>query len=405
MVHRPVVVFALGALGGALVVACSSDAGAAAARWTGSMDTLPSGQIVVHNDAQPIWQESTGWQVVEEVRLGSALGDGPEAFGRIEAFEVAPSGRIWVLDGHARRLIVFDASGVHLRTVGRQGGGPGEFMQPVDVDLAPDGHMWVVDIGNIRISAFDTAGAYVDARRIPVRFKITPWFGGFDDRGSFYAPVWAEPSETEAVAYTLVRHDSTFVPKDTLERPRDPTTREVFEYRGTIGRVPLQGTLQWRLSRQGTVWAILTDQYRIFELGWSGDTLRTITRAAPEVPVTDADLEVLRDAWRQEIAQRGALPSWWSKLPKTKPPVTGLFFQDEERNLWVERQPVEVADTTRVFDVFDREGRFLGSVQVPFVLRGRPIPIVRDGFLYGVTLDEWDAQYVVKARVIRDDER
>lgn len=313
-----------------------------------------------------------------------------------------------MVDGRAQQLIVFDAAGAHVRTIGRRGGGPGEFMDAVAVHVAPDGHLWVVDVGNVRISVLDTAGRYVDGMLIPTRFKMTPWLrGGFDDDDRFYAPVSATPSEWEMVAITLVRHDSALVPRDTLERPRDPIRRDVFEYPGGpgypggIAKIPFQGGLTWERTRRGTVWALVTDEYRLFELSWSGDTLRTIMRKAPSVPVTDADIEQLRSALAREIEQQGALPRWWSRLPKTKPPVTGFFFEDDERNLWVELQPEAVTDTTRTFDVFDPDGRYLGLVRVPFVLRGHPAPIVRDGFLYGVTLDELDVPYIVKARIVR----
>lgn len=83
--------------------------------------------------------------------------------------------------------------------------------------------------------------------------------------------------------------------------------------------------------------------------------------------------------------------------------MTGFFFEDDERNLWVELEPEgeAVTDTTRMFDVFDPEGRYLGPVRMPFVLRRSPEPVVRGDFLYGVVFDELDVPYVVKARIVR----
>src|SRR5690606_14761897 len=144
-----------------LVVACASDAGPPMQRWSGTVDTLPSGHVVVRNDDRPLWREDTGWRVVEEVRIGSVEGGRPEAFGTVEALEVDGEGRIWVLDRRAQQLIVFDAAGAHVRPIGRRGGGPGEFMEPVTVHIAPGDHLWVVDIGTHRISVLDTAGQYV----------------------------------------------------------------------------------------------------------------------------------------------------------------------------------------------------------------------------------------------------
>lgn len=404
----------MGRIGHAAVIAtlifvgCSADSRPPRTDWTGTVDTMPSGHVVVRNDDRPLWRSGAEWSVEEVLRIGSVEGGGPDAFGRIEAFEVDREGRIWVLERRTQQLIVFDTAGNHVRTIGRRGGGPGEFMEPVAVHLAPDGRLWVVDVGTHRISVLDTAGNYVDGMRIPVLFRMIPWLGGgFDDVGRYYAPVWAPRDPWEQFAITLVRHDSDLVPRDTLERPRDPIRREVYEYPGTpnypggIGIIPFQGDLAWQRTRRGTVLALLTDEYRLFELGWSGDTLRTITRRATPLPVTDADLEQLRRDFAREIEEQGALPRWWSRIPRTKPPVTGFFFEDDEGNIWVELEPVDVTASTRTFDVFDPDGRYLGPVHVPFVLRGLPAPIVRDGFLYGVTFDELDVPYIVKARIVR----
>jgi len=222
-------------LAGLVLAGCGADSRPFMDGWTGTMDTLPSGHIVVRNDDRPLWREDTGWRVVEELRIGSVEGEGPEVFGEVEAFEVDGEGRILVLERIAAQLIVFDAAGGHVRTIGRRGGGPGEFMQPVAMHFAPDGHLWVVDVGTHRTSVLDTAGEYVDGMQIPARFRMIPWpRGGFDDQGRYYTPTRATPAPWEMLVTTLVRHDSALVPRDTLERPRDPIRREVFEYPGAL---------------------------------------------------------------------------------------------------------------------------------------------------------------------------
>ena len=385
------------ALGAMLMPGCAPDGQPVTGRWAGSMDTLPSGQIRVRNTADPLWQPGMEWQVVEELRIGSRLGEGPSVFGRVESFAVDGDGNIWILDEIARELRVFDPSGSYLRTVGGPGRGPGEFLQPVDVELAPDNKLWVVDVGAMAISVLDPSGRYIERRPIPTGVKMWPWRGGFDKHGHYYAPVGAAAGQGEMFAYTLVRHDSALTTIDTLERPRDPVRRETYEFRGVIATIPLQGGLRWWLSREGTVWAIVWDQYRLFELSWSGDTLRTITRAFKPLPVTERDREELRSAWRPYV--EGGQPEWWSRLPRTKPPVTGFAFLDEERNIWVEQATEDVHNGGSWFDVFDREGRFLGPVRLPFALDGPPV--TRSGYLYGVTLDDLDVPYLVKARIIK----
>jgi sugar lactone lactonase YvrE len=200
----------------------------------------------------------------------------------------------------------------------------------------------------------------------------------------------------------LVRYDGSFAPQDTLERPSDPTDRDKFEIRrdGLVrvaAGVPFQGFLTWRLSPAGTIWALITDQYRLFELNEEGDTLRTITRAHTPLPVTAADREKAREDLKWFTDQGGQAD--WSKIPSTKPRAHNFFF-DDEGNLWVAVLSAS-GEVGWEFDVFDPEGRYLGVVELPFRLPRGEAPIFREGLLYGITQDELEVQYVVVARVER----
>jgi len=53
-------------------------------------------------------------------------------------------------------------------------------------------------------------------------------------------------------------------------------------------------------------------------------------------------------------------------MPANKPPVR-RFFLDDERNIWVERVTTP-AQAGSIHVVFDPDGRFLGTVGLPFPL-------------------------------------
>lgn len=263
-----------------LTAACGASDGGSTGPWAGTVDTLPSGHIVVQNPDAPLWRPGEEWQVVEELSIGRADGDGPDLFGRINALAVDAGGRIWVLEGHAQELRVFGPDGGYIRTVGRKGGGPGEFAQVVKVELGPDGNIWVMDPSNNRHSVFDTAGTYLEGKHAPGGFVIMPWPGGFDRY--------------------FTRSDGRL-----------------------SARVPFSGGLFWRPSPAGTIWALVTDQYRLFELTPDGDTLRTITRAFTPLPVTAEDRARIPEQLKWFTDQGGRIDP--SKIPDTKPPL-GFFF-------------------------------------------------------------------------------
>jgi streptogramin lyase len=386
-------------LGSAVLAACGAADDRGTSRWAGTIDTLASGQIVVTNPATPSWAPGSEWRVVEELRIGRLEGDGPDLFGQITSLTVDRGGRIWVLEGQAQELRVFSPAGEFIRTVGRRGGGPGEFKQAVRIDLAPDGNLWVMDPPNNRLSVFDTAGHYLEGKNVPGGFMILPWPGGFDTAGRYYAP---SPLFGPNFRTVLVRHDAALVPIDTLEAPTDPIERDRFEIRRDgvtriAAGVPYQGGLVSRLSPAGTQWALLTDQYRLFELGERGDTLRTVTRAFTPLRVTEADRERARDRLKW-FTDQGGKPDW-SKIPSTRPLADNLSF-DDEGNVWV----AVVSDSGESgweYDIFDPEGRYLGVVRLPFRLAPFEARVFRQGMLYGVTRDELEVPYLVVARVVK----
>lgn len=381
-----------------LLLGCG--AGDAPGGWDGTMTTLESGRVVVENGAAGVWKEGEGWRVVEELRLGSLESDGPEMFGQVRSVEVDAAGRIWVLEGQAQEIRVFDATGEYVRTVGRKGGGPGELSNAVRLDRAPDGHMWVMDPENGRLSVFDTAGTYVEGHTALGGFVILPWPGGFDSANRYYAPV---PNFAEGFRMELVRFGPGFTAIDTMAPPSDPVTRDAFTIeRDGVTRVsasvPFSGGLTWRVSPHGTFWALLREEYRLDEIDGGGDTLRTVRKSFDPIPVTGEDIEDAMEGLEWFTDQGGRVDR--SLFPARKPP-TQNFLLDDLGHIWVARTAAAGEDAGGLWDVFDPEGRYLGELALPFNLSLGPLPRIRDDILLGVVRDEMDVPYVVRARVVR----
>lgn len=378
-------------LASAAVLACD-DPGSS--EWAGTIDTLATGQLVVRNPATPLWPEAGRWQLVPELRIGTVDGTGPELFGRITSLAVDAAGRIYVLEGQAQEIRVFDADGTFVRAIGRKGGGPGEFARALRVEPGPDGHIWVADPQNNRVSVFDTSGAYLRGHSMPGGFVLIPWPGRFDRRGSYYYPV-PLPSDEE-FRLGLTRYDSSMAVQDTLAVPDDPVDREYFELRSEDGfariGVPFTGGFDWLLSPEGTFWGLLTGRYAMYELGRDGDTLRTVTRAFDPLPVTAADMAEARENLTWFLEQGGTVD--WARIPDHKPAIEGAVF-DDEGNLWVWPVMPNGEEGTRL-DVFDPVGRYLGSVEPPVPIALRPSPVIGHRTMVAVTRTELDVPFVVR---------
>jgi hypothetical protein len=237
---------------------------------------------------------------------------------------------------------------------------------------------------------------YVEGRQSPGGFVIMPWPGGFDADGYYYSPVPIPPMRDFRLG--LVRYDADFVPLDTIESPRSPVDQDRFELRSEEGfaaaGVPFTARFTWRLAPSGTIWGMLTGDYRLFQLSLAGDTLRTFSREFEPLPVTDDDLEEAREELDWFVREGGQIDL--GRIPGHKPATEDFFF-DDLGSLWV--QPVvERARDGRVVHVFDAEGRYLGEIELPFAVSS-PYPVIRDNRMYAVTQDEWEVPYVVVTRI------
>ncbi|NIN51107.1 MAG: 6-bladed beta-propeller [Gemmatimonadales bacterium] len=364
--------------------------------WRGTIDTLPSGTVVVSNTSEPIWSEGGGWRVIEEVRIGRVEGDGPDVFGRVTLLDVDRAGRIWVFEAQAQEIRIFSADGSFLRTVGGRGGGPGEFIRAAHMQTGPGGHVWLLDPGNDRLSEFDTAGTFLGSRHSPGGFMMTPWPGGFAGDGFWHYPI-APPSEA-GFRVRLVRCSADLQPIDTADVPTDPKEREPFvhpiEDYYLMASVPFSGGFRWRLSPSGTIWGMVTDDYKFFELSFQGDTLLTFTREFTPLLVTESDIQGALEDLEWFTDEGGNIDR--AKIPSRKPATEDFFF-DDQGNIWV--VPVSPPeDYRRTVDVFDPSGRYLGTVRLPFRF-SRPYPVIRNDTMYAVTTDLLDVPYVVRARI------
>ena len=382
-----------------VLAACGAPASDTTGGWSGTVDTLDTGEVVVQNTDKPFWSQP--WQVEEEWRIGSDAVDGPELFGTISSMDVDAQGRVHILDEQAQEVRVFDARGMFVRTIGRPGEGPGEFTQAGAVDISPAGDIWVVEMQQGRLSIFDSTGSFQkEIRSNSAGSVIMPYPGGFDRVGR-YNVVFYGPYEDD-YDFMIARVDQFFTPIDTIVIPKSPVPWKEFTHETSSGSmsasVPFQGSLIWRFSAAGNFWTLLTDRYELTEVTTGGDRLRTITKEYDPIPVTAADKEGVHRRLEWFTRQGGKVNL--SLVPDFKPPV-GAFFSDYAGNLWVKTEWESEEDDGYLFDVFDAEGRFLGELRLPFALKLWPVPIVRDGLLYGRTEDDSGAPVIVQARIVK----
>ncbi len=93
--------------------------------------------------------------------VGALVGEDWETFGNVRSVQFDGDGNLHIFDAGAHRIVVVDAEGNHLRTVGTQGEGPGEIGNAHAAVVLNDGQTVIYDFGNpAAFEIFDTEGEF-----------------------------------------------------------------------------------------------------------------------------------------------------------------------------------------------------------------------------------------------------
>ena len=375
-------------------------------------ETMPSGiervTNVLPDDPTPTWT------LVEELRVGSADGDGPDVFGELTGLVVLPDGGFAVLDSQAQELRVFAADGSHRATHGGEGEGPGELRGAHGLMLDPHGRLWVTDPANGRLSVFDPGAGFVESFRYDFSFISYIWQGTMTADGRIVRPTRSRQGfEVYDLNMELVESfsdpgdQSSGLSAREAARQGESATPAHFAWESRDGssaglvRVPHYPRGVRYYDREGTVWAGAHENdpvgYRIGRRNLAGDTMLIVTARKPHLPVTREErAEAIRGV-QEYLREQGAdTDRDWSKIPEARPSIVNLFTS-AEGNIWV-RTPSTDGEAT--WDIFSADGTYAGTATssglnaLPFLP-----PIVRGGEFWAIVTDAFDIQHVVRARI------
>jgi hypothetical protein len=372
---------------------------------TTTVDTI-AGVVHVRNAGSPV-----AWQATEQLTLGWAGLEGAhdeQAFAAVTGILADRDGRIYVADGRALEIRVFDAAGTLVRRFGGPGAGPGEFRGLQSIAWLGD-TLLALDPGNARLGLFTANGEWLDHRPYmaltgsSIRLYSTgprdvymPFIGRVGDRrGLVFVRQPPAPADTLSGD---VGQLGTLASSSLRERASALAVvcthdggRGISTYSADLAPDPILVPAPDGL--RATAWGA---DYRIALVNAIGDTVRVVERDVTAGPLSDEEWSAeerrfreFLDRFSDESCEPRSLPR-----PAERRLLLGIFFDDVGR-MWVERD----AGTLRAFDVFAPDGRLLATIDTP-VRFDRVPPHVRDDMLYIVVTDSLDVQYV-KAFAIR----
>lgn len=378
--------------------------------WTGTM-TDSAGVTIVTNPEVGLWAPGEEWTLQEEIRIGAVEGNPAYQFGFIQEIAVAQDSRIYVLDRLGMHVKVFSPDGVFERIVSGPGEGPGELgMNPVFLAVLPGDTLIVFDAPG-RIHRFAPDGTPLESIPVDIRAGL---------------PIVWRTTANGSVAFLLRRFGEWQSPADTLDMiVQFGGDRLVGDTLLEIRRGETTGEGMTKVYPRESVWTLTDDldvvygENHEYRLGvfHGGALRRRISKAWDPVSVSDQEKDAIIEAYRRLVARAGGDPdaavgphgermSFADFVPVLSRVhmgpagslwVTGVVTfsslseqEQEYYNFWTDKPAPD-------WEVFDAEARFLGQVRMP---PGFVPSVFRGDKVYGVQIDEFDVQYVVRFRVI-----
>lgn len=365
-----------------------------------------SAGVTIVESYAPLWGPEEGWRVSQAplVTIGAVEGADEYQLYRVRSAVRLADGRIVIANSGTNELRFYDGDGTYLFMRGGEGGGPGEFGSMGDIWTLGDS-LFIHDFRQMRITVYSTAGEF--GRTFRVREAPD---GGFPFPEGVLAPhhllVRRTPRDSELSAgfnrdtSLYLRYSLDGEPLDSLGWYPGDESYMGFREDFTYGTSAPFGLRSYMLAASDLLYYGSSDAYEIEVRASDGTLQRLIRRPVPNAQVTAEEVEEFQRS--NEESQERRSPIWrdlYSQmtLPETKP-AYGRLLVDAEDNLWVADYS-ESRDDEGTWNVFDPEGRFLGTVETP---TGGRVQQIGSDFVLGIWRDELDVEYVRLYELIKN---
>ncbi len=314
------------------------------------------------------------------------------------------SGDLVVMNSGSVDVLLLDASGNQVGTVGRLGEGPGEFLGVLDMDTRGDSIL-VLDGLRRRVNLFhrDSFVAMWSLRGT----TGTPQQVGFSSSGTPVATVARRTDTGQENAGKVLRDTIEFYRVDRTEAAL-PTPIEVpggehfvFEADGGLGMgVPAfsaWGT--YDLTLTGVIFADARDG-RVVSFGWDGQAVRTLRPASQPTSVSEAELDRVLERNEAVASQRPsyymafvrqAIEVWGESVPR---PFYSAVISDGSETL-IEHFAPRSADSVE-WSLLGEDGTTLGTFDLGPTTE---LHSIQNREVLGVGRDSLDVEHVIVFRI------
>ena len=383
-----------------LVAACAGGGSDASAGF----QVRDSAGARIAGSTGPAWDEESAWSVGDVLlTLGGGADD--------DLFDVAggvllPDGGFAVAVGGSSEVRFFDAGGALRGAWGGQGDGPGEFRLLASIGPAHADTVWAYDYGAARVSLLTPARGVVGTVTLRPPLGAGTLVGRRDDGSFVVGQLWGSGAAGAPLVEGLVRDPAVYARygpdgslTDTLGLfPGREVLHRMEGARMTMGVAPFARVSSHALLGDDLV---VGDEVRreLSVVDPAGATLRVRWTGAP-LDIGAPDVEAWKEAQvaGADAADRASVRAWLEDVPlPERRPAYGAFVVGAAGPLWVAAY-ARPGEEPASWDVFDPQGRWLGTVAMPERFR---LLAVGDDRVLGVTRDALDVERLEVRRLLR----
>lgn len=368
-----------------LITLCTS-LGQQKLEWTGKIEHEEDVKVI-KNPKEPLYGEIK-FELMEDLSIGKE-DDENYIFFRGLDFVVNNSAEILILDYGNCRIQVFSSKGEYTKTIGRQGQGPGEFENPTDIHLDSDDNIYVQD--GRKLHFFSRQGEFNRTIQLENPFGTFPQNPSLDSFGimsknNILGYTYSLEPETGTMDIISINVESGLlinIASFPSQRVSVVNNRRLFLFN------PYYSYLYFCMLNEDTAVFGVSDEYKIFVINSSGETLFVIEKDEPQKSISGKEknkiisekIENVRNLNIGIDLSKGETEKILNF--KGHRPFYDGILTDDSGSIYVSKFKSVLEEQKNVmFDLFNSEGYFLYKVDMqisPYIIKG--------GYVYSSDID------------------
>lgn len=280
--------------------------------------------------------------------------------------EIDDEGNIYIFEVDFGKIYIYDKHGNEVgQKEFKQGQGPGDiyFMDPT---FSSGGNLYIFDKRNQRLTVFNREWKILDIRELMKKHKKDFMILRLDSRNCIYSWIHKQnfTKDKYSAHYALIKIS-----------PSGKFLGEIFEYRDLDNEYNLQPSLEnilyiylyapfgtFKLDVDDYLYYAVSDKYEINVISPQGKFVRKIIKATKTRKITEKDTSRQISGFKKVLSRFGRKLEFF--IPKRMPAIADFFVFDNRYILVLTYENPEDTPTIRG-DLFDNEGNFLSTVDVP----------------------------------------